>query len=88
MKTYNAQQVSDATGIGNKSVRNRAIKLGMKKLGRDWEFNQDEFNLIKNYVKPPVFRSAFYFSTDGQYLILNSRMNQYESQINRIKSES
>lgn len=87
MENYNAQQVADKLSLHNKVVRNRATKIGLVKIGVHWSFTENDIEKIKNYETPPVFRSTYYFSPDGQYLILNSRMNQYDSDINNLKQK-
>ena len=85
---YNAKQVADKLNLHNKVVRNRATKIGLVKRSVHWSFTDSDIEKIKNYETPPVFRSAYYFSNDGEYLILNSRMNQFDCDINKLKVKS
>ena len=87
METYNAKQVADKLNLHNKVVRNRATKVGLVKTSLHWSFTDNDIEKIKNYETPPVFRSTYYFSNDGEYLILNSRMNQFDSDINNLKQK-
>lgn len=61
-----------------RTVTMRASRLGFKRKGKNWHFSESQINQIKNYKPIKQFQSKFYFSDDGEYLIINSRMNQYE----------
>jgi hypothetical protein len=74
----NSVEVGEMLKITNKTVANRANKIGIKKKGNHWLFNESEIEMLRNYRTPKRFQANFYFSADGEFLIVNSRMNQYQ----------
>jgi len=72
---YNSTEVAKAIGLTERSVTTRANRLMLKKRGAHWRFTQQDFDRIKNYEPIKQFQSKFYFSKDGEYLVINSRMN-------------
>jgi hypothetical protein len=77
----NAKEVSKELNIHFRTIKNRAFRLGFKKRGTTWQLTESQIKQIKEYEPLKQFQSRFYFSNDGEYLIVNSRMNQLEKNI-------
>ena len=71
-------EVAKELGFSIRTITNRASRLGFKKSGCFWSFTQSQINQIKNYKPIKQFQSKFYFSDDGNFIVINSRMNKYE----------
>lgn len=71
--TYSGQQVMKILNISKPTVKFRAEKLGIKKTGLQWKFSQSEIDRMRNYkyIRSP----HFYFSEEGDYLIIESKLN-------------
>lgn len=78
MVTYNAEQAGKIIGIQSKTVSQRATYLGFKKRGVYWYFTLEQIELIKSYVPKRFINTKFSFSPDGEYLIINSKLNTEE----------
>lgn len=78
MTTYNAKEVGIILGIGDKTVSNRAEYLGFKKLSSKWCFTLVQIEKINAYVPKRFHNTKFSFSEDGNYLIINSKINSQE----------
>lgn len=74
--TYDSTQIAKLLGITPRSVTHRANRLLIKKRGVHWIFTESDFEKIKNFEPVKQFQSKFYFSKNGKYLIINSRMNK------------
>jgi len=74
----NSVEVGNELSLHIRTVINRASRLGFKKNNTFWFFTESQIKQIKEYSPIKQFQSKFYFSDDGEYLIINSRMNQYE----------
>lgn len=75
MITYNAKEAGKLLGIQEKTVTSRAIRLGFKKIGVYWCFTLAQIEKINGYVPARFFNVKFSFSDDGEFLIINSKMN-------------
>lgn len=73
--TYNAKQTGLRLGIQEKTVTARAQRLGFKKRGKHWNFGINEIEQINGYIPNRAYNTKFSFSNDGEYLIVNSKMN-------------
>lgn len=80
MKT--SKEVAKELNLNFRTVKSRAEKLGFKRKKTYWYFTKKQIQQIKDYSPIKQFQSKFYFSDDGQYLIINSRMNDYERLFN------
>jgi len=78
MTTYNAKEVAVILGIQDKTVSNRAEFLGFKKRSSKWSFTLVQIEKIKAYVPKRFHNTKFSFSEDGNYLIVNSKINTQE----------
>jgi len=79
METYNAKQVGAMLGIWEKTVTHRAKCLGISKgFNNVWHFTINQIELIKSYVPKRFINTKFRFSEDGEYLIINSKINTLE----------
>ena len=78
----NALEVSKELNLHIRTVTKRASRLGFKKRNTFWGFTESQVKQIKEYNPIKQFQSKFYFSDDGKYLIVNSRLNQYEKLFN------
>lgn len=78
MVTYNAEQAGKIIGIQSKTVSQRATYLGLKKRGVYWYFTLEQIELIKSYVPKRFINTKFSFTPDGEYLIINSKLNTEE----------
>ena len=78
METYNAKQVGVILGIWEKTVSDRATSLGFKKHGAYWRFTLNQIEQIKSYLPKRFINTKFRFSEDGEYLIINSKLNKLE----------
>ena len=74
----NSVEVSKELSVTVRTVLNRASRLGFKKSNTLWFFTNAQIKKIKEYQPIRQFQSKFYFSDDGYYLIINSRINKYE----------
>ena len=74
----NSVEVAKILGISPRSVTNRANRLEIKKRSNAWLFTEMDIDKMKLYQPIKQFQSKFYFSKDGRYLVINSRMNKYE----------
>lgn len=73
MQTYSGQQLMKILSISKPTVKFRAEKLGIKKHGFQWRFTESEAERMRNYKYK---RSPnFYFSENGDYLIIESKLN-------------
>ena len=77
-ETYNAKQVSKMLGLDEKTVGNRAKTFGFKKILNQWKLTLHQVEQIKSYVPKRFINTKFRFSDDGDYLIINSKINQCE----------
>ena len=78
MTTYNAIEAGIIIGIQGKTVSNRAEYLGFKKRSSKWCFTLSQVEKIKAYVPKRFHNTKFSFSEDGEYLIINSKLNTQE----------
>lgn len=78
MKTYNSKEVGKILGLQNKTVSNRATSLGFKKNGASWKLSLSQIEKIKAYIPKRFINTKFRFSEDGQFLIINSKLNTQE----------
>ena len=78
MTTYNAKEVGKIIGIQDKTVSSRAEYLGYKKRSSKWCFTLDQIEKIKAYVPKRFINTKFSFSEDGEFLIVNSKLNTQE----------
>ena len=78
MTTYNAKQVGIILGIQEKTVSTRAEYFGFKKLSSKWCFTLDQIEKIKSYIPKRFINTKFSFSEDGDFLIINSKLNTQE----------
>lgn len=74
----NSVETAHELDLHVKSVISRANRLGFKKDGNFWYFTENQIKQIKEYKFIKQFQTKFYFSDDGQFLVINSRMNQYK----------
>lgn len=76
MRTYNAKEVGDILMIQQKTVASRALFLGLKKNNHNkWSFDLSQIERIKAYIPKRFNNTKFSFSDDGEYLIINSKLN-------------
>ncbi len=78
MITYNAKEVGKMIGVQSKTVGTRAEYLGFNKLGSKWCFTLAQIEKIKAYIPKRFINTKFTFSSDGEYLIINSKLNTQE----------
>jgi len=78
MVTYNAKEVGVILGIQDKTVSTRAEYLGFKKRSSKWCFTLAQIEKIKAYVPKRFINTKFTFSEDGEFLIINSKLNTQE----------
>ena len=78
METYNAKQVGAMLGIQPKTVSVRAESLGIRKRHKNWVFSFEQVERIKAYLPKRFINTKFSFSDDGEYLIINSKLNKCE----------
>lgn len=78
METYNAKQVGGMLGLDEKTVANRAKTFGFNKVFNQWKLTLYQIHLIKSYLPKRFINTKFRFSADGEYLIINSKINQLE----------
>lgn len=71
--TYSGQQLQKILNISKPTVKFRADKLGIKKHGLQWKFTELEVERMRTYkyIRSP----HFYFTEDGEYLIIESKIN-------------
>lgn len=74
----NSVEVAKILGVSPRTVSNRANRLNLKKRSNAWLFTEMDIEKMKLYEPIKQFQSKFYFSKDGRYLVINSRMNKYE----------
>ena len=74
----NSVEVAKILGVSPRTVSNRANRLNLKKRSNAWLFTEMDIEKMKIYEPIKQFQSKFYFSKDGRYLVINSRMNKYE----------
>jgi len=73
---YTIKEVAKMLNMTDKGIRIRCARLEIKSKIRPLIISEKNFIRIKNYKFLQVFRSSFYFSKDGKYLIINSRLNK------------
>ena len=73
---YDSTETAKRLGLTPRSITHRASRLNIKKRGVHWIFTEADYLKIKNYEPIKQFQSKFYFSKNGKYLIINSRMNK------------
>jgi hypothetical protein len=73
---YTISEVAKMLKMTDKGIRIRCSRLQIKSKIRPLIISEKNFIRIKNYKFLQVFRSSFYFSKDGKYLIINSRLNK------------
>ena len=79
MKTYNAKEVGGILRIQQKTVAARALYLGFIKNNHNkWSFDLSQIERIKAYIPKRFNNTKFSFSDDGEYLIINSKLNTQE----------
>lgn len=78
MTTYNAKEVGIILGIQEKTVSTRAEYFGFKKRSSKWCFTLDQIEKIKSYIPKRFINTKFSFSEDGDFLIINSKLNTQE----------
>jgi len=78
MTTYNAKEVAVILGIQDKTVSSRAEFLGFKKRSSKWCFTVVQIEKIKAYVPKRFINTKFSFSEDGDFIIINSKLNTQE----------
>lgn len=78
MKTYNSKEVGKILGLQDKTVSNRATYLGFKKTGVFWRLSLSQIEKIKAYTPKRFINTKFSFSEDGNFLIINSKINTQE----------
>lgn len=78
MKRYKAKEVGKMLNLGEKTVANRATYLGFKKVGAFWRLSLSQVERIKAYVPKRFINTKFSFSDDGNFLIINSKINTQE----------
>jgi len=69
-------EVAKMLKMSDKGIRLRCSRLGITGAFRPLMINEINLERIKNYKYVQLFRSSFYFSKDGQFLIINSRLNE------------
>jgi len=73
---YDSTEIAKNLGITRRAVTYRANRLLIKKRGVHWIFSESDYLKIKDFEPIKQFQSKFYFSKNGKYLIINSRMNK------------
>lgn len=73
---YDSVQIAKKLGLTPRSITSRANRLLIKKRGIHWIFTEADYLKIKEFKPTKQFQSKFYFSKNGKYIIINSRMNK------------
>jgi len=73
---YTISEVAKMLKMSDRGVRVRCKRLGIKSAFIPMIVNERNFQRIRDYKHIQVFRTSFYFSEDGRFIIINSRMNK------------
>jgi len=73
---YTIPEVAKMLNMSDKGIRLRCSRLGITGPFRPIMINEKNLERIKKYKYVQLFRSSFYFSKDGEFLIINSRLNE------------
>lgn len=71
---YTVKQVSKLLDISERTVMRRSELLKFLRRGFKWEFTEDEFFLLKDYLNQNTYVPIFRFSEDGNFLIIQSKL--------------
>ena len=52
-KSMTAKEVAEKFNLAQQTVRKRAAKLGIQRIGRDWHFSEKEVEAIISYDSTP-----------------------------------
>lgn len=78
MRLLNSKEVGKLLSLDEKTVAVKARSLGIKRNSHVWKFSVLDVERIKNHKAKRFYNTAFSFSEDGKFLIINSKLNKQE----------